>query len=86
MPGYVEKSLEELRDFSQRTEDLIVRRSFLIVYFDELPAHHPFLVDDIGGWVRPALTVGIENPIAVDDLMTLILKQRKIEVSGKSFP
>jgi len=79
-----ERFLQELRDFSERLQDLLIGRPFSIVDLDKSPAQHPFFVNDIGGRMRPALAVRIKDSIAVDDFMVFIFKHRKIEVSGKS--
>ena len=49
-----------------------------------LPAHHPLFIDDVGGGVGPTLAVGIENTVAVYDLVVLVIQHRKIDQSGGS--
>jgi hypothetical protein len=49
----------------------------LVIDFDEFPANHALLIDDIRSWVRPAFAVGVEQPIAIDHFVIGILKQGK---------
>lgn len=76
--------LRQLWNLSQRLEDLVVRRPFLIVYFYKLPTNYPLPIDDVSRWMRPALAVRIQNAIAINNFMVFILEHGKVEVTRES--
>lgn len=75
--------LTELRNGTERLQDLFVAGSFRIVRFDKLPAHHAGFVDHVGRGVGPAFSVRIQYAVAVDHLVALVLEHRKIKITGK---
>ena len=64
----------------QRIQDGSVRRPDFIIGFDKFPTHHPCLVDHIGSRMRQARAVGVEQSVAVDHLMFLVLQQREFDL------
>jgi len=73
-----------LRNFPQRLQDLLIRRPFSVVDFDKFPADYSLSVDDISRRVGPPFAVGIEDAIAVDDLVVFVLEHGKIQVPRES--
>lgn len=77
----INKVPQKLRDLSQRLQNLFIARPFSIVHLDKTPTYHSLLVDHVGCRVWPAAAIGIENTVAVDNLMAFVFEQGKIELS-----
>jgi hypothetical protein len=71
-------------NFSERLKDLLVCGSFFIIRFDEAPADDPPPVENVGGGMRPAFVVRVEDAVAVDDLVIFVFKQWEIEIARES--
>ena len=66
-----------LLELSYLLQDLFVRWPERVICFGKLPAHHSLFIDHVSGRVRPAFAIRIKKPIAINDFVVVILKQRK---------
>lgn len=83
-PGFLELLRWSL-DIRQLAADLLVGRAFLVIHFNESPAHDSLGVDDERRGVRPAVAIGIEDAVAVDDFVIFVFEEREIELAVEAF-
>src|SRR5687768_3038078 len=66
-----------LLELSELLQDLFVRWPDRVICFGKLPTYYSLGINHIRRWMRPALAVRVEKPIAIDHLVIGILKQGK---------
>ena len=64
-------------------KNLLVRGSLSVIHLDKFPPHRTLGIDNVSGWMRPSFAVRIEDPIAVNDFVVLILEKGEIVVAWK---
>lgn len=70
-----------LFDFRQFPANLLVARPLRIVHLDELPTDDSLAVDEVGGRMRPAAAVGIEDAEVIDYPVVLVFEKKKVVVT-----
>jgi hypothetical protein len=66
-----------LLELSDLLQDLFVRWPDRVICFGKLPTYYSLGINHIRRWMRPALAVRVEKPIAIDHFVIGILKQGK---------